>query len=189
MSRLLFMLILALMSGCTRCAPAPAPTPVLTGTVVKVVDADTVDVQLASDPKPLRVRLHAIDAPEKSQAFGKEATQFLSTLLLHKSVQVEPISQDRYDRLVGIIYLGDVNVNSDLVRAGYAWAYRQYMKKSDAKLCALEAQARISKLGLWQTPTDELEAPWEFRNKKLEYVTDYSEETVRQCVDAIGQNQ
>jgi hypothetical protein len=39
---------------------AGEPGPVLTGTVTKVVDADTIDVQLSSGP--IRIRLHGIDA-------------------------------------------------------------------------------------------------------------------------------
>jgi micrococcal nuclease len=46
--------------------------PVLVGTVTKIVDGDTIDVQLSSGP--IRVPLHGIDTPERGQPGAKEAT-------------------------------------------------------------------------------------------------------------------
>jgi len=48
----------------------------LAGRVTKVVDGDTIDVLL--DSGLIRVRLHGVDAPEKSQAHGKVATEELT---------------------------------------------------------------------------------------------------------------
>jgi micrococcal nuclease len=162
----------------------PEKTAVLVGRVTGVVDGDTLDVQLSSGS--IRVRLHAVDAPEKTQSHGKAATATLTSLVLNKHVQIEPFEQDRYERLVGIVYLGDLNVNAELVARGYAWAYRHYMRRADATLCKLEADARSAKRGLWSARSDEIEAPWEWRNKKLKYVTDFSTETERDCVASIG---
>ena len=167
---------------CVACARDDQP--VLTGTVTNVVDGDTVDVVLASGP--IRIRLHGIDTPEPKQPHGKESTAALSRLVLNKQVDVEPFEQDRYDRLVGIIFLGKTNVNAELIREGHAWAYRRYMRKSDAQLCNYEDQARRAKRGLWAGPDDELEAPWEWRKKSLKYVTDFSDETAADCIAAIG---
>jgi len=47
-------------------------SPVLVGTVIKVVDGDTIDVQLSSGP--IRVRLHGINTQERGQPWGKEST-------------------------------------------------------------------------------------------------------------------
>jgi endonuclease YncB( thermonuclease family) len=33
-------------------------------------------------------------------------------------VNIEPFSQDRYDRMIGVVYRGDLNVNLELVRRG-----------------------------------------------------------------------
>ena len=157
---------------------------VLVGHATKVVDGDTLDVQLSSGP--IRVRLHGVDAPEKAQPHGKTATATLTSLVLNKQVQIEPFEQDRYERLIGIVYLGDLNVNTELVSRGHAWAYRHYMRKADAALCKLEADARSAKRGLWSARSDEIEAPWEWRNKKLKWVTDFSTETESDCVAEIG---
>jgi endonuclease YncB( thermonuclease family) len=168
-------------------SPDNEPASVLTGQVVRVVDGDTLVVQLASGP--LRVRLYAVDAPEKQQPYGKEAAAALAELTAGKPVSIEPIEQDRYERLVGIVHVGDTNVNSRLVSQGHAWAYRRYMRKADAKLCSLEDQARRARQGLWSPASgDKVVAPWDWRAKTRKHVSpgDYQGETVEKCVAAIG---
>jgi endonuclease YncB( thermonuclease family) len=161
--------------------------PVLVGTVIKIVDGDTIDAQLSSGP--IRVRLHGIDAPERGQPGATEATATLSRLIAGKQVDIEPFSQDRYERMIGIVFLGDLNVNLELVRRGHAWAYRRYMRKADSELCIAEAAARTAKRGLWALPADQWVAPWEWRRRKsLPEVTDYSQETVARCIAAIGKS-
>jgi micrococcal nuclease len=156
---------------------------VLAGRVIKVVDGDTIDVQLQSGL--VRVRFHAVDAPEKAQDYGRAATDALFSLIGGKDVQIEPFKQDRYERLVGIVYLGDLNVNAELVRNGHAWAMRRYMRKSDAELCSLESAARLGHRGLWAS-ADAI-APWMYRqHKKHNAPTNQAAETAAKCVAAIG---
>jgi len=157
--------------------------PVLAGRVIKVVDGDTIDVQLQSGP--IRIRLHGVDAPERSQAYGKEATAALSLLASGKNVQIEPFEQDRYERLIGIVYIGELNVNSQLVRDGHAWAMRRYMRKADAELCRFEAEARLHRRGLWAS-SDAI-APWNYRRRKgPREQTHRPPETAQSCIAAIG---
>jgi endonuclease YncB( thermonuclease family) len=171
-------------------SPATVPradqsAPVLVGRVTKVIDGDTIDVQL--DSGPIRVRFHGIDAPEKAQPHGKEATMALSQWALNKQVELEPFEQDRYDRLVAIVYDGDRNLNAEMVRAGHAWAFRRYMRKEDAMLCEDEAAARLAKRGVWALPKDDQIAPWEYRSRKnRDSFNDYTHETAAACVAAIG---
>lgn len=169
-------------------SPGNEPVAVLTGQVVKVIDGDTLVVQLASGP--LRVRLYAVDAPEKSQSYGKEAAAALDRLVAGKRVAIEPFGQDRYDRILGIVHADDINVNSRLVSQGHAWAYRQYMRKADTKLCSLEDKARRAKRGLWgQANGGAVVAPWDWRAKMRQHGLspgDYRDETVEKCVAAIG---
>lgn len=160
--------------------------PVLPGTVTKIVDGDTIDVQLTSGP--IRVRLHGVDTPERGQPWGKEATGALTGLVLGKEVDIEPFSQDRYERMIGIVYRGDLNVNLELVKRGHAWAYRQYMRKEDSALCINEAAARTAKKGLWASRERPV-APWEWRRKTTRATpTDYSRETAADCIAAIGKS-
>ena len=58
------------------------------GKVVGVSDGDTITVSDNLDKGKFRIRLDKIDAPEKKQAFGNKAKQFLSSLIFGKQVTV-----------------------------------------------------------------------------------------------------
>ena len=133
----------------------------ITGRVVGVADGDTLTV-LTEDQRQVRVRLAEIDAPESRQAYGQRAKQALSSMVFGQRVQVQVQTTDRYGRTVGRVYVGDTDVNAELVRTGMAWVYRQYLR--DQSLLRLEAQARTAKVGLWaeSSPT----APWKYRRAK-----------------------
>lgn len=154
--------------------------PRLPGTVVGVVDGDTVEVRLSSGM--IRVRLQAIDTPERGQPHGDAAKQALARIVFGKAVELEPYEQDRYDRLVARIWLGDVDVNAAMIKDGYAWAYRRYL--DDARYCIYEFDARRARRGLWQAPAGHRVAPWEWRRRKAlaERFTDYSAQTVAECI-------
>ena len=131
------------------------------GPVVSVLDGDTIDV--LHDRQPERIRLSGIDCPEKSQAFGKKAKQFTSTLIFGKDVTIQVLSKDRHGRTVADVVLPEgTNVSRALLRAGLAWWYRQYSK--DVSLGALEQDARQAKRGLWADPNPI--PPWEIRHPK-----------------------
>ncbi len=182
-------LLVALALACAFQVPAHGQDqlPVLVGTVTKIVDGDTIDVKLASGP--IRVRLHGVDTPGRGQSWGKEATAALTALVMGKQVEIEPFEQDRYDRMIGIVYRDDLNVNLELVKHGDAWAYWQYMRKQDSALCINEAGARTAKKGLRALAKDQRVAPWEWRRKKsLKTFTDYSKESVAKCIAAIGKS-
>jgi micrococcal nuclease len=172
-------------SDARRSAPAQDESmSVLPGVVVGVVDGDTADVRL--DSGMVRIRFHAIDAPESGQPHGQAARDALSGLIFGKAVELEPIEQDRYDRLVARVWLGDLDVNAEMVRTGNAWTYRRYA--DDAGYCAREQEARENHRGLWRLPEDQQVAPWEWRQRKSRdgRFTDYSRETRANCVSALG---
>jgi len=176
--------IFAVWLACAALAACAQDSPVLVGTVIKIVDGDTIDVQL--DTGPIRVRLHGVDTPERGQPWGKESTGALTGLVAGKEVAIEPFEQDRYDRMIGIVYWGELNVNLELVKRGHAWAYRKYMRKADTELCIHEAAARTAKRGLWAAKERPI-APWEWRRKATRQApTDYSRETASSCIAAIG---
>ena len=178
---LLCTLLLALSLGH---AAQGANDAVLPGTVVGVVDGDTADIRLQSGM--IRVRLHAIDAPERDQPHGAASKQALSKLVYGKQVNVEPIEQDRYDRLVARLWLEELDVNAEMVKQGAAWVYRRYAE--DPAYCAYEKAARDLKRGLWALPRDQRAAPWEWRKRKTlgGTFTDYDVETVAACVATLG---
>ena len=162
-----FLASLLVVAACVLLASAGAwaQSPVLVGRVTEVTDGDTIHVALASGP--IIVRLHSIDTPERAQPWGRQATAALERRL-KKGTQVtlQPITQDKYDRLVAVVYLDDENVNAWMVQQGHAWAYRQYL--DDAQYCAWEQQARASGLGVWSLPPTKRIAPWEFRQAERE---------------------
>lgn len=170
--------------------PAPAePDLVLSGAVIRVVDGDTVDVRLSSGP--VRVRLYGIDTPERTQPFGMASAAYLATMIKGQQVQLLPVAQDAYDRIVGVLYLGDVNVDAELVRTGHAWAFRRYLGAlaDDAAYCRLEGRARDSGSGLWSLPAGDRVPPWEYRAARRpgrHVSADYSNETVEKCIAAMA---
>ena len=132
----------------------------LEGRVVKVYDGDTITL-LDKDMQQHRIRFYGIDAPEKSQSFGKRSQENLANMIAGKMVNVDVQAEDRYGRSVGIVYLDDVDINKRQVADGYAWAYMQYggeIYKND------ELKAREKKLGMWIDPN--IEQPSEYRKRQ-----------------------
>ena len=128
------------------------------GKLVKVSDGDT--VQVLHDGKAEKIRLEGIDCPEKAQPFGQKAKRFVLGLAAQKTVTVQVTGKDRYGRTLGTVVLPDgKNLNQELVRAGFAWHYRQYSK--DQTLTTLENEAREAKRGLWVDPNPV--PPWDWR--------------------------
>jgi micrococcal nuclease len=133
------------------------------GRVVAISDGDTLTI-LESNNRQIKVRLAEIDTPESKQPYGARAKQELSALAYNKTVIVKAQSTDRYKRVVGRVYVGNVDVNAELVRRGTAWVYRQYAK--DKQLYAIENHARKNRVGLWSLPEAEKIPPWEWRKKR-----------------------
>lgn len=133
------------------------------GRVVAVLDGDTVTV-LDSAEQQHRVRFFGIDAPEKAQAYGQVSKRNLSDLVFNREVVVEVADRDRYGRKVGRIFVDGQDANLLQVRAGLAWAYRQYLKGEHREAyIAAEAEARGARRGLWGDPDPT--PPWEWRRR------------------------
>ncbi len=68
-----------------------------------------------------KVRLHGIDCPERSQAFGNRSKQFTSQMVFGKNVMVKTHGCDHYGRLLGDVFLLDgKSLNQELIKHGYA---------------------------------------------------------------------
>jgi len=139
----------------------------LRGQVVGVLDGDTIDV-LTADKERVRVRLAGIDAPEKSQAFGSASKRHLSDLVYGKNVSVEWHKRDRYGRVVGKVRCDGVDVDLEMVKAGFAWHYIKYTQEqmpSDRTAYAdAQVAAREQRRGLWQDGS--AKPPWDFRRAR-----------------------
>ena len=140
----------------------PAATNPTTCRVVGISDGDTL-ICLTVAKQPLKVRLHAIDAPEKQQAFGQQAKKHLSDLVYSKTVTLNITDTDRYGRAVADIQLDSLNVNQQMVKDGYAWAYLRY---GGTQYAQEEKNARAAKLGLWRDANPIEPSQWRRMNKK-----------------------
>ncbi len=129
----------------------------LSGYVVGITDGDT--LTLLVDRTQHKIRLAEIDTPERGQPWGTRARQALADKVFQKDVVVEVVDIDRYDRLVGKIWLGTRDINREMVSEGHAWAYRQYL--NDQSLLKDEAKAKEQGIGLWSVAGPV--APWEWR--------------------------
>lgn len=136
-----------------------AQAEILEGRVVGVHDGDTITV-LSAERQDWRVRLAEIDAPELHQPWGQRSKQSLSDLVYDHSVRVLWKQQDRYGRIVGRVYVGDIDVSAEQVRRGLAWVYERYA--TDPSLVPIEAEARADRRGLWVDPAPV--PPWEYRH-------------------------
>ena len=108
-----------------------------------------------------RLRLTEIDTPERAQPWGTRARQALADKVFRHQVRVLPEGKDRYDRMLGKIYLDGRDINREMVREGHAWAYRQYL--NDQSLLEDERRARNAGTGLWSLPLAQHVPPWEWR--------------------------
>jgi endonuclease YncB( thermonuclease family) len=127
--------------------------------VVRVIDGDTIKVDIAGEMET--VRLIGIDTPEiagsrnsQDDYFGPEAAQYTKQLLENRPVYLIPdpmnSNRDKYNRLLRYVFLEDGTlVNAKLIAEGYAYNYMyepfQFAKQFDY----LEKQAKEKQLGLW----------------------------------------
>ena len=133
------------------------------GSVIGVVDGDTVDVLLSAEqamaidlprrksPIAVRMRLDQVDTPERGQPWANRAKQALSEQVFDRTVRFDIHDIDRYGRAVVDLYIGDMWINAWLVEQGHGWAYRRYLRQP-ALLCRLEDDARAAGRGLWSQP-------------------------------------
>ena len=123
-------------------------------------DGDSIDVRRGDTT--LRIRLHGIDAPEKTQPYSNVARRRTEELAGGRVVRVDVEDRDRYDRIVARVFVDGEDLSLVLVREGLAWHYRHY--SSDPRLAYYELGARQKRLGLWQDPDPE--PPWTFRKRQ-----------------------
>ena len=92
--------------------------------VVRVIDGDTIEVEIDGDV--YSVRYIGMNTPERDQDCYNDATDANRDFVSGETVRLvrDSSDTDRYDRLLRFIYVGDVFVNEELVRMGYAEVVR-----------------------------------------------------------------
>ncbi|MCJ7619220.1 MAG: thermonuclease family protein [Anaerolineae bacterium] len=134
--------------------PAPTSTPPwMEARVTHVVDGDTIEVEIEGHMYSLRYI--GIECPEPGQYGCDEATQANRQLVEGKTVRLakDVSDTDQHGRLLRYVYLGDIFVNAELIRSGYAtaWTYPPDVAFSDL-FVQLESEARGAGRGLWVAP-------------------------------------
>ena len=132
----------------------------------EVVDGDSLKIGIANS-EPLAVRLASIDAPEWQQSHGQDAAAYLNSLTSGKELIAWRTGTDRYGRALAFLFFeqpdGELfEINAQMIRAGYAWHYREH--SSNPVLDSLEYEARTSGVGLWNSNQAPI-PPWEFRQR------------------------
>ena len=84
-----------------------------------VTDGDTI---LAKDT---RVRLFGIDAPELDEQ-GGGAQRFLEAFTDGRTIRCHVVDTDRYGRIVGRCYVGDMDLSCAMVASGHARDWPRY---------------------------------------------------------------
>jgi endonuclease YncB( thermonuclease family) len=151
-------------------APAGHGAYELQGTVVRVIDGDT--IALRSNGGERRIRLASIDAPEIShgsdrpgQPFGQASRRNLAELIAGKSLTVHCYERDQYGRDVCDLPggQGGHTANWAQVQAGFAWAntvrHGEYLR--DPSLRDVQREAQAAHRGLWAAAG--AVAPWQWR--------------------------
>ncbi|HET7364158.1 MAG TPA: thermonuclease family protein [Burkholderiales bacterium] len=134
----------------------------LAGTVVKVIDGDTLVIADAAKKRHV-VRLAEIDAPERNQRYWVEASRSLAELCYRKGATVDWTERDRRRRYIGYVTCEGKDANAEQLKRGMAWASPRATKPT-SPLYELETYARLRRIGLWAD--DNAVPPWEFTAKK-----------------------
>lgn len=124
--------------------------------VLRVVDGDTIHVELDGDD--VTIRLIGIDTPEiegpftDRECFGAMASQHAQQVLDGTTVELEFDVErlDRFGRTLAYVWLGDELVNERFVRDGFATVstFPPNVRYVDRFLAA-ERAAREDGVGLW----------------------------------------
>jgi micrococcal nuclease len=148
-----------------------------TGTLIKIVDGDTLNFNTNS--KIVKCRIEYIDTPESSnnnknkrdvkncknvsqkdmKSAGKSATRAATRLLtLNKQYEYEVSDKDHYERSICVVKLDEVTFNEQMILNGYAVPYRQYMNQSELRhYNFLLSTAKANKAGLWKDRKEVIE--------------------------------
>ena len=145
----------------------PANSEIISGKAL-TIDGDTIKI------KNKKIRLHGIDAPEIKQLCqrtflsififsfqenykcGEISKKKLEKYVKNNIIKCKVEGIDRYKRILGTCYKNTININSRMVRNGYAVAYKKYSKK----YLSAEREAKREELGLWKGKFD---MPWDWR--------------------------
>ena len=125
--------------------------------VISIVDGDTIWVNI--DGKKEKIRLVGIDTPETEKEFtpaecyADDAKERLQELLAGKKVALlknkKGDNRDQYGRLLRYVFAEGRDINAQLIREGYAFAFRRYPHDRMHFYIEQEKKAKAEKMGMW----------------------------------------
>lgn len=160
----------------TSISSALEPIRTVTGIVTKVSDGNTIQVTTPEQTK-LRVRLYGIDTPETErydrytgrldkpcQPYAKESKKALEDKLMGTQVRLDVIRISLHKRSIGIIWIGNRNINLEMVKDGYAEAYVERLSEPYlSQFVQAQKAAKSAKKGIWSLW--DYERPSDFRKR------------------------
>ncbi len=141
--------------------------------VTRVYDGDT--FKASGHDIEIKVRLVGIDTPETKkrkhkpgQPFGQKAKSFLAAMVLNKQVFIKGYGLGPYNRILAVVYVGKINVNLELIKAGYAEVYQGRPPRGFdlSPYLTAEAQAKSQRRGMWSQENYISPKEWRKMNKK-----------------------
>ena len=119
-----------------------------TAKIVKVVDPQNIEVEYRGIKT--RIGLYGIKSPENNSPFLQEAVKLISDTVSDRSINFEPIVFDRYGQEWAWVWVGQVNLNKELLRRGLCYWDRN-RAPAQVELEAIENEARSNKQGVWSS--------------------------------------
>ena len=126
-------------------------------TVTKVLSGDTIVCNLEN--KPTEIRLLGVQSPAKTDSdkhcFADKSTKCLEDLVLNKEVRLDYDGEEkRFDKSNGLlawIFIGNENINLELIKKGCSRVYNviPYKKYPVLDLIDLNLTAAEQKAGFW----------------------------------------
>jgi len=153
---LVLLVLLALAHNATAQSP---PSNALLGYVTRVVERDTIYVQIGRQVEKVRyigVNTPEIHHPTKGREPYGDAARDANVRLVEGrwvNLVLDVQQRDRFGRLLAYVYVGDRFVNAELVWRGYAEVATYPPNVRYAEYFAgLQRQAREARHGLWADP-------------------------------------
>ncbi len=163
-------LVLTSLTSLVGVGPVTAAPRTFVARVERVTDGDSV-IAVADNKTRLRIRLLGIDAPElphdgkPGQPYAEEARDYLDHLIGGKTIQVDAYGRDQYNRVLGVLWDEQLNINLVMVAMGYAEIYRGAPCLVQCReLVSAEAKARRDGVGMWAQGV-KYESPRDFRRR------------------------
>ena len=146
-------LIGAIVTGCSEISSEKKQEIWETGTVSRVIDGDTIELENGDVVRYLGINTPETNHPEKGlECFGEEATELNRSLVEGKQVKLlsDGENQDKYGRLLRYVFADGMFINGLLVWEGVAFSY-SYGEPLILyqTLIQLEVNAKENERGLW----------------------------------------